>query len=221
MRNILLASAALVAMIGHAEAQDAGYNWSGFYVGAQAGYGWSRVDFSGTNIVPAGDHQEDGFVAGVYVGHDWQAGNYVFGALADLDYIDTDTLGLEGTFDGKSEAYTYDVDWLATARVRAGFLPTDRLLVYGTGGLAVTQFKTSGFNSIFSTSGSNSSNVEFGGVIGAGVEFAASKNWSIKAEYLRYDFNSPPSIEVGPSSNPDFDPSFDTVKVGVSYRFGS
>ena len=35
MKNMLLASAAIVAMVGQAEAQEAGYTWSGFYVGAQ------------------------------------------------------------------------------------------------------------------------------------------------------------------------------------------
>lgn len=221
MRNALLASAALVAMVGHAEAQDSGYNWSGFYVGAQAGYGWSSADFSGTIAVPEGDHHEDGFVGGIFVGHDWQAGKFVWGALADLDYVDVDQLALSGSsFDGKDENYTYDVDWLATARVRAGFLPTDRLLVYGTGGLAATHVKTTGFQEGFITDDAfENSSTEIGGVVGLGAEFALARSWTVKAEYLHYDFNS---VGISPgTASPTFDPSLDTVKLGFSFRFGS
>jgi outer membrane immunogenic protein len=219
MKSTLLASVALIAMIGQAEAQDAGYSWSGFYVGAQAGYGWSSTDFSGTSAVPEGDHHEDGFVAGVYVGHDWQQGNWVFGALADLDYIDVDQLELDGSFDGKDENYAYDIDWLATARVRAGFLATDKLLVYGTGGLALAHVQTSGFQEGFlSDNSASDSSVEVGGVIGLGAEFAVTQNWSVKTEYLHYDFNRANVFST--EGGPGFDPSVDTVKVGLSFRFG-
>jgi outer membrane immunogenic protein len=220
MRNTLLASAAVIAMVSPADAQEAGYNWSGFYVGAEAGYGRSTADFSGTSAVPEGDHHEDGFVGGIYVGHDWQEGRWVFGALADLDYVDVDEIELEGIFDNKEENYAYDIDWLATVRVRAGFLPTERLLVYGTGGLAVAHMKTSGFQEGFlSDTSASDSSVEVGGVIGLGAEFAVARNWSVKAEYLHHDFNRANifSTEGGPS----FDPSLDTVKVGISFRFGS
>ena len=222
MKNMLLASAAVIALVGQAEAQEAGYNWSGFYVGAQAGYGWSSAEFSGTSAVPEGDHDDDGFVGGIYVGHDWQEGRWVFGALADLDYIDVDQLEMEGSFNGKEENYTYDMDWVATARVRAGYLPTERLLIFGTGGLALTHVEASGFQEsiipIFDDTFENSS-VEVGGVIGLGAEFAVTRNWSVKAEYLHYDFNA---LVADPSEGePSFNPSLDTVKVGVSFRFGS
>ena len=220
MKSMLLVSAAVIAMISQAEAQEAGYNWSGFYVGAQAGYGWSSAEFSGTSAVPEGDHHEDGFVGGIYVGHDWQEGRWVFGALADLDYIDVDQIQLEGSFDGKDENYTYDIDWLATARVRAGFLPTERLLIYGTGGVAATHVRASGFQEgFFSDDVFDNSNVEIGGVFGLGAEFAITRNWSLKTEYLHYDFNA---LVADPAEGgPSFDPSLDTVTVGISFRFGS
>jgi outer membrane immunogenic protein len=223
MKNILLASVALFSMIGQAEAQEAGYNWSGFYVGAQAGYGWSSAEFSGTSAVPQGDHEEDGFVGGIYVGRDWQQGRWVFGVLADVDYIDVDQIELSGfrdtIFGPKAENYQYDIDWLATARVRAGFLPTDRLLVYGTGGLAATHVSASGFQDGFPFDDTfKNSGVEIGGVFGLGAEFALTRNWSLKTEYLHYDFNT---LVADPAEGgPSFDPSVDTVKIGLSFRLG-
>jgi outer membrane immunogenic protein len=244
MKNMLLTSAALIAMISQAEAQEAGYNWSGFYVGAQAGYGWSTAEFNGSagglpipgSLIPDSDHHEDGFVGGIHAGYDWRQGNVVFGALADVDFMDVDQVQLAGIavlnpadpFVGKEEAYSYDIDWLATARARVGYLPTERLLVYGTGGLAVAHVEVTGEQGFVTdlpipplTNSFSDSSIEIGGVIGLGAEFAVARNWTVKTEYLHYDFNS---VTLGggiEGDGPSFDPSVDTVKVGISYRFGS
>ncbi len=219
-----MASAALAAMVGQAEAENAGYDWSGFYVGAQGGYVHSSADFSGGDVVSAGERRNNGFVAGIYAGHDWQEGRQVFSVLADLDYVGVDDLVLDGVdpsapFGGKAESYTYDVDWLATARARAGYVPSERLLVYATGGLAFAHLKATGEEQFFfNTFKSSNSNVEVGGVFGLGAELALTQNWSVKTEYLHYDFNSI-QISAGKGA-PGFDPSLDTVKVGLSFRFG-
>lgn len=217
MKSVFLASAALALTLGSAQAQDAGYNWSGFYVGAQAGYGWSRTEFGGTVFVDEDSDRQEGFVGGIYAGRDWQSDRWVFGALADLDYIAVD----EQSFTGKDESYTYDIDWMATARVRAGFLPTERLLVYGTGGLAFANIKTGGTFEGDASRSYDDSEIEIGGVIGAGVEFAITNNFSIKTEYLHYDFNSTRPVDIGVPGDTTFDPSVDTVKVGLTFRFGS
>jgi outer membrane immunogenic protein len=226
MRNALLASVAVIAMIGQAEAQEAGYNWSGFYVGAQAGYGWSSAEFSGTSAVPEGDHDEDGFVGGIHAGYDWREDRWVYGFIGDVNYIDVDEIGLNGEippgngpFSGKDESYTYDIDWVATARARIGFTPTDRLLVYGTGGAAFAHVQATERLEVFGGSSSSNSNVEVGGVLGLGAEFAVGQNWSVKAEYLHHDFGKLPT-ESGDNDGPGFSPSLDTVTLGVSFRFG-
>ncbi len=69
------------------------------------------------------------------------------------------------------------------------------LLVYATGGLAVTDLKAS--NSYTDTFAGPpgwgawaASATKTGWTVGGGAEWAVSKNWSVKAEYLYVDFGS-------------------------------
>jgi opacity protein-like surface antigen len=122
---------------------------------------------------------------------------------------------------GKDEDYTYDVDWVATARARVGFLPTERLLVYGTGGAAFAHLEATEALEQFggAVNRASNSNVEVGGVLGFGAEFALTPNWSLKTEYLHHDFGKLPTAP-GDSEGTGFSSSLDTVTVGVSFKFG-
>jgi outer membrane immunogenic protein len=79
-------------------------------------------------------------------------------------------------------------------RARLGFLPTERLLVYGTGGLAYGEVQANlEWSNVFSgivTSrywqGSDS-DVRVGWTLGAGAEYALTSSISIRAEYLYLD----------------------------------
>ncbi|WP_378946768.1 outer membrane protein [Mesorhizobium sp. ANAO-SY3R2] len=225
MKSVLLASAALALVVPDAYAQNGAYDWSGSYVGVEAGYAHSSVDFDGDRTKLADSYNEDGFLGGVYVGHDWQAGNLIYGVVADFDAISVDDIAFEA-FDifggGKGEAYTYDIDWAATARARVGYTPVDRLLVYGTGGLAAAHFEASSYDypwgGVSLPSQSDFRGIKLGGVFGAGVEYAFSGNWSAKTELLHYIFDD---IEPGPGGMPgaSFSPTLTTVKFGLAYRF--
>jgi outer membrane immunogenic protein len=97
----------------------------------------------------------------------------------------TETLG----HDSRSQ-----LNWFGTARARLGFLPTARLLVYGTGGLAYGEVERnleysnvfSGLVTSRSWQGSDSS-VRVGWTLGAGAEYALTSTISIRAEYLYLD----------------------------------
>ncbi len=101
--------------------------------------------------------------------------------------------------------YFIDREWQATLRGRFGYA-FDRLLVYATGGLAVTSLKTGGnytFQTIigpalapfpgappqnFSAPGVGSSQDYLGVTFGGGIEYALTNNWSLGAEYRFADF---------------------------------
>ncbi|MDX8442795.1 outer membrane protein [Mesorhizobium australafricanum] len=212
----------MIGLVGEASAQDAIYNWSGSYVGVEGGYAHSSVDFDADTTNFDGSHQKDGYLGGIYAGHDWQNGKFVYGVVGDFDFVGMhDTEFGQVDFLGKGEAYTYDVDWVATARLRAGYTATDHLLVYATGGVAAGHFQATSYDRpFFAPVGSTSkfSGVKVGGVIGAGAEYALAPNWSLKGEYLHYAFDK---IEPGPggTAGASFRPSLDTVKFGVAYRF--
>jgi outer membrane immunogenic protein len=135
-----------------------------------------------------------------------------------------------------------DTDWLATARARIGFTPQPSLLVYVTGGLALTKLRVS--NSFSDNApeegvgGSSADEIKAGWTVGGGAEFMLTRNWSLKAEYMYLDFGSVStagSITCGPAQAAAcaaFDPAVTpspfsssadltahTARVGLNYRF--
>lgn len=134
------------------------FTWTGFYIGANAGYGWGEADYS---------PDVDGFIGGLQAGYNWQgAGPLVLGIEADLQYADV-----------SSSAFT--LDYFGTVRARLGYA-FDQFLVYGTGGFAYGR-------GTFETFGLSNSQNQFGWTVGAGAEYAIDNNWSVKGEYLYLD----------------------------------
>lgn len=114
------------------------YNWTGFYAGAHLGGTWGTTeafDNLGYNAVgDSWDADTSGFVAGVQLGYNWQAGPILFGIEGDVG-----NLGLTGSaptnfplvgFDTSTQT---EAEFYLTARGRLGFVVND-WLIYGTGG---------------------------------------------------------------------------------------
>lgn len=191
----------------------AGYNWTGFYLGLNAGYGWSRQTaqngelFSGAPFpITAGfpdtfSGTASGFIGGGQIGYNHQINRIVLGLEANLDYS-----GIKGgpTFSGVLNLggppvpvnTTVDLQqklhWLATFRGRLGYTPYDALLVYATGGLAAGKIENPMlilFNSIGGTTTftGSASTTRTGWTIGGGAEYGIGRNWTAKAEYLYVD----------------------------------
>jgi outer membrane immunogenic protein len=92
------------------------------------------------------------------------------------------------------------LEWLATARLRAGFLATPALLIYGTGGAAFGGTRTTGFltanndlaggTAVSSNGFANGTNTRVGWTAGGGLEWMFLPNWSLKGEALYYDLGT-------------------------------
>jgi outer membrane immunogenic protein len=194
---------------------DPGYNWSGFYIGGNAGYSWGRAatdgNQSGTQsvsefaaisnvLIPGfpvvtplasvpvtGRANVDGFVGGGQAGYNWQRGTWLFGLEADIQGSDergsSDVCLVAGCATGTGLfTANYKLDWFGTARGRIGILPTDRILLYATGGLAY-----GGFSATAPAIPLSWGTTHAGWTVGAGAEAAIDHNWSIKLEYLYMD----------------------------------
>jgi outer membrane immunogenic protein len=154
----------------------------------------ARLDNGGT--------RGTGAIGGVQAGYNWQRGGVVFGLETDISWLDlheTRNTGLVtvGMRTGET-ADEIDSHWLYTLRPRIG-LAFDRALIYGTGGLAVANWRFShiqtwdfpdGCPTIgtqqFCHLGKTSDTVATW-TAGAGVEYAFLNNVSLKAEYLWVD----------------------------------
>lgn len=221
MKRFVLAAVAAVVMSAAANAADlprrqampvkapdyvAAYNWTGFYVGINGGYGWGRSNFSG--IPTTGSFDVNGWLLGGTVGYNWQAGQAVFGLEADLDYSDMRGNAACGAFNCGTRN-----QWFGTARGRIGYA-FDRFMPYVTGGLAFGDIKASvtGFPGATQT--------KLGWTLGAGVEVALQGRWTAKAEYLYADlgsFDCGAACTATPPQNVNFRTNI--VRAGLNYRF--
>jgi outer membrane immunogenic protein len=199
------------------------FTWTGFYAGVNAGahfnnggQGISTVGLVAPNNVfyTGGNGDKSGFMGGVQVGYNMQSGSFVYGVEADLNYRDRKR-GSNGVFPAPADLtpgfddrtdFTVSqgraTNWFGTLRGRLGFA-FDRVLVYGTGGLAiggsggsssVTQRDYFEINpgvlfvtDIRTLASTSSKKNSVGWSLGGGFEYALSDRISLKLEYMHVD----------------------------------
>ncbi|MEX3008811.1 outer membrane protein [Hoeflea sp. TYP-13] len=192
------------------------YDWTGFYAGAYAGGGWGDVDFSFPTVPSASTTDVDGALVGGQIGYNYQTGNWVIGAEADMAWS-----GIDGSSLCPNPAFNCnaDIDWLATVRGRVGFA-SNNFLIYATGGLSVADVDyvaTSVATGV--PFGPTISDTATGYNVGGGAEWGFYQNWSAKIEYLYHDFGDTnlTAASFGSAGTADLD--MHTVKFGLNYRF--
>lgn len=221
-------AASFVSFATNAVAQPVGVvpGWAGPYVGVNVGWGWGDnassvvgndaasalfISFANPPLRPAA-FDVGGGVVGFQFGYNWQlAGRWVFGVEADMQLSDVNGDGTTTTSVGASvQTLTYrdHLRGFGTVRARAGYLVTDSVLVYATGGFAFGEVR----QSTTMAAGTFSLNVltppqffcpanavcfaggdsswQTGWTVGGGGEFRFLPNLSLKLEYLYANFGS-------------------------------
>jgi outer membrane immunogenic protein len=209
-------------------ARAAGYDWSGFYIGAQAGYGFGRTDWLALGP-PDGNYTTDGWLGGGQIGANIQAGVFVAGLEADWAWTG---IGRSQTITapGVTTTLSTDVNWLATVTGRVGVTPWSGALLYGKAGAALADIhqerrvNTAGFS--VDAAGAQ---LYAGYVFGAGLEHMLFGNWSAKLEYNHVAFFDRghvlegqavfPAGTIANAENHEFKQSLQVVKLGINYRF--
>jgi len=165
------------------------------------------VDTAALTAAGSPDLTLNGWTFGGHIGYNWQfSPNWLLGFEADLSYFrlrgsSNGTFPFPSTLPGGAlgpptltfpAATSFSTDWLATFRPRLGVIFGDNLLAYVTGGGAVTNEKVTQSIGALSSTTINSSidSTRLGWVFGGGLEYAFSRNWTIRAEYLHLDFGT-------------------------------
>lgn len=137
------------------------YNWSGTYIGANAGYSWgnwnsnSAFDVFNGGLGGVGSSfspNVDGWLGGIQAGRNWQNGSWVIGIEADVQMTgEKDSQGAAAVLGSvpvgggvltasRSVANAWEFPWFATVRGRVG-VAANNWLFFGTGGLAIGHFE--------------------------------------------------------------------------------
>ncbi len=260
MRGLRLAGIGLIVLAGSARAADlsaglptkapppaapVGYDWSGFYLGAHAGYGlggsnWAATQAAGANLngtlsFSNGYNFSSGtgsYMLGLQGGYDVMAASrWLLGVAADVSFpsfvggtqiISTPTIGTAN--------YLNAVEFSGTVRGRVGYAPSPgnagNWLFYATGGLAFSydQFTRA---QLAGVSGSAMPGLRenlflvprVGGVVGAGVEVALASHWTAQFEYLFIDYGNRSVTFPAGAQSFNSDLTLNELRLALNYRF--
>ena len=222
-----LHSALFLLAAGSASAAYAGNDWSGLYLGVNAGGAWGTADeyypFGATGTPIKID--VDGFVYGAHAGYQLQRDSMVVGV--EFSFGDT-TLDGAGTVapsfiscrDGVVVCRVTDVESLTTLGARLGFA-SDQWLFTASGGFAGADISSdvvivaTGLPSVDDSVWHN------GWYLGAGAEYAMTANWSAGLEYIHVDLGEQRHGDVYAAGNRrDIDFEMEVVRARLTYNFG-
>jgi outer membrane immunogenic protein len=200
------------------------YSWTGFYVGAHVGAGWSNNDWKSVDslgIAPfrLGSGSGSGFLGGAQVGVNYQVDTVVAGLEADVSWAAVSGDACElfgGTINCNSRA-----DRFGTVTGRLG-VAADRALLYFKGGAA--WIHDTHILTLLTAPEATVSAIRWGWTAGAGIEYALTRNWSAKLEYDFMDFGTKRAVfdPLGGglvTFTTDIKERFQTVKFGLNYKF--
>lgn len=268
MKNLALAAMLVVTLSGAVHAADLARkappapaapiaSWTGFYAGVNIGGGWSNTDVGygagdpvtamffdfGVDLPAIGDRiGSSGVLGGVQIGYNYQfAPAWIAGIETDFQFANIKGSGSTAYFAGiLTSTASQDIQYFGTVRARLGYLATDRLMVYATGGFAYAQLNTAatldimpgGFaffgglvNGVPHTTNcglgfpntclaGSSNRLTPGWTVGGGLEYALGQNWSLKGEYLYARFEQTiTAVSVSPTAGTQ--PNSYTAKFGT------
>jgi outer membrane immunogenic protein len=246
MKKILLTAAAFAAFAAPAFAADLPartykappvmvapiYDWTGFYIGANGGYGWSNrcIDVTAVgfvNVFAEGCNNAGGGVFGGQIGYRWQASQWVFGLEAQGDWANLRNSRISN-FDPLATWKT-NTNALGLFTGQIGYAWNASLL-YFKGGAAVAQQRNDLFTTIGGVGIASTERTGWGGTVGVGWEYGFSPNWTAGLEY-DYIWRTTdtrtlptPNLIVGrvnvPSISANASADVNMITARINYRFG-
>jgi len=198
------------------------YSWTGIYFGINGGYGFGKATpmalysdgFSAFNF------NANGFLGGATIGAQIQSGHTLLGIEGDIDWTNTSGSGRGNVFFNGANRGTATlsstISSISTLRMRVGYA-LDNWLIYGTGGLAVTNEASTLTGAVGFVCGNGAAgdppctsltNLHLGLSAGAGVEYGITQNLSAKAEYMWVGAGALNTLQEN------------IIRAGLNWRFG-
>jgi outer membrane immunogenic protein len=228
--SVATAAAAVLSTAFAAQAADLGrrpppvapvyapaFTWTGFYVGGNIGWGWVNADVTGNWGGGVWGLNSNNFIGGAQVGYNYQMGNFVIGIEYDFDWASGDkSTPFVGTAIGPLQA-SVDNSWVMTLAGRLGWA-MDRWLLYTKLGGGWTRTNVSLVTPAALTI-ANGHATNAGWLIGVGVEYAFTPNWTAKLEYNYLGLNDKAFATTIAPNVITYSPDVSLLKLGINYKF--
>ena len=217
------------------------YDWSGFYVGLNGGYGsshscWDALTDLSDAAVPLdpinrreGCHNATGGTFGGQIGYRWQASNWVFGVEGQGNWADFSGSSLSGHGGTFAWLGTNDVAMTNRTRVDGFGLITgqvgyawNNVLLYVKGGAAVVDSKYDVFDTPTGALVRSASGSQWGGTVGVGLDVGFAPNWSVGVEW-NHIFLGDKNVNLANATDFRVDrvsQDIDMALVRLNYKFG-
>jgi outer membrane immunogenic protein len=198
------------------------FDWTGFYVGANGGFGWAnggniRIDDPINGPFAIGVKSGTGFIGGAQVGWNLQSDVLVSGIEADLQYASIRSSVNWGPYGFLGVSSGARAEYFGTLRVRSGFT-VDGMFFFLTGGLA--------YGGLNSSPLGGAARLNVGYALGAGVEYAFADHWTTKVEALYINVGNSNSRTTSITNGGNVYPitAFSgngggLIRVGLNYKF--
>lgn len=207
-------------------------DWNGFYLGANAGYGWGHSHDKGN--IDATENKIKGFSGGIQAGHNWQfENNIIVGVEATLSLNNISESWKDRDNNKYSPYYGKDaVKPAGTLNIKAGYA-FDKFFPYATAGITVakTEYTLGCDKSLVpNTLGckkaefeTTSTNINVGANVGAGVMYKFTDDLSAGVEYI-YTNLGRNSVSLNDPNYPaaserNFKTNYSTTTVRLNYHF--
>jgi high affinity Mn2+ porin len=194
------------------------FDWTGFYIGAHAGFGRGASSAVLTDpAITTSSGSFGGVIGGVQAGYNVQlSSGIVLGAEADItfpNYLASNSIA--ALLATPRSDVVEQLDYAGSLRGRIGYA-SGHWLAYATGGLAWAGERFVNTPAIGSEE--KELNVRLGWAAGAGVEYAFAPHWSLRLEYLYSRFEQanirfPSATQISSSLD------LQSIRVGLNRKF--
>jgi outer membrane immunogenic protein len=215
------------------------YDWSGFYLGINGGWGsshncWDNTAIATIVVSPAereGCHDATGGLVGGQIGYRWQSSAWVFGIEAQGDWADLSGQSRSALVPVTNINNRTRVDGIGLFTGQVGY-SWNTVLWYVKGGAAVTHNHYDDLTTVAlllppvgpGTVVGAASDTRWGGTVGTGLEVSFAPNWSVAVEYdhlfMRDRNVLIPLAGLVPSITDNIHQDVDMVTARISYRWG-
>lgn len=201
------------------------YDWTGFYIGGNAGYGtsrncWGFVPIGGV-VIPDGCHNQSGGMVGGQAGYRWQGGPAVFGLEAQGDWASLRSSHVSLVNPVLTDSSKVTGLGLFTGQIGYAW---NAALLYLKGGAAVTSNSLLQATTLGGVGLNYATSTRWGGTVGVGFEYGFAPNWSAGIEYdhlFMGTANNSFSVPAGAAAVVNqISQTVDMVTLRVNYRFG-